>query len=74
MDTNTILRKSIDNQTIGNPLQSLQYKEIKVKKAAKIDIICNKKQWSLRPDKDSNRSQRENVSVYLERKCLSWKL
>ena len=47
MNTNTILRKSSDNLTTGNPLQSLQYKEIKVKKAAKTDV--NMQQEAMKP-------------------------
>ena len=45
MNINTILGRSIDNQTTKNPLQSLKdkkeqkQKEIKVKKAAKTNII-----------------------------------
>ena len=36
--------------------------------------IFKKKQWSLKFDKDSNRSQREKILVYSERKYQSWGL
>ena len=69
MTANTILSKSIDNQTIENPLQSLQEKKEEKKKVKKIQpklilsiLICQK------------RIQREKKSVYLERKYLLWDL
>ena len=42
MNTSTILRKSIDNQTNGNPLQSLQYKEKKLKKQPKLILYATR--------------------------------
>ena len=47
MNTNTILRKSIDNQTTGNPLQSLRYKEIKVKKQPKLILYATRSNEAL---------------------------
>ena len=64
------LSTSIDYQTTKNPLQSLQLRQ---KKLSSI-IICQKKLWSLGFVKDSNRSQREKFSVFLEREYWLWLL
>ena len=57
MNTNTILSKSIDNQTTKNPLQSLQdKKEQKQKLKKQPKLILSIPILYFRFDKDLNRS------------------
>ena len=76
MNMNTILRKSIDCQTTKifcSHCVIIKNKNKSKQKAVKTDIhnYMLEELWSLGFDKDSNRSQREKFSVYLEGRYLS---